>query len=181
MAKPFPGPVEADEPLVGGKEKSKKLRAGRGVVGMETIAGVQDCGSKCISTAVVENTDRVTLQEIVADRTAKGATVYTGEHRACQGMPFPRETVKHSVGEYVRDQAHVIGMESFWSLLKRGYHGAFHHVSEKHLGRYVREFAGRRNIRDLDTVSQMAVLAQDMIGKRLRYRDLIADSEPRCA
>ncbi len=59
-------------------------------------------------------------------------------------------------------------------MLKRGYHGTYHKMSEKHLGRYVREFSGRHNIRDLDTVDQMSTLAQGMVGKRLRYQDLVA-------
>ena len=62
-------------------------------------------------------------------------------------MPFDHETVNHSVSEYVRDQAHTNGIESFWSMLKRGYHGTFHHMSPEHLHRYVNEFAGRHNIR----------------------------------
>ena len=57
-------------------------------------------------------------------------------------------------------------------MLKRGYHGTFHHLSEKHLDRYVREFAGRHNVRDLDTVAQMSMLVRGMVGKRLRYVDL---------
>ena len=113
------------------------------------------------------------LQGFVVDHSAPGATVYTDEPGAYRGMPFPPKTVKHSVGGYVNDQASTNGIESFWALLKRGYHGTFHHVSEKHLGRYVREFAGRNNIRDLDTIEQMAMLARGMVGKRLRYRDLI--------
>ena len=56
----------------------------------------------------------------------------------------------------------------------RGYHGTFHHESEKHLGRYVSEFAGRNNIRDFDTIKQMSMLARGMVGKRLRYQDLVA-------
>ena len=88
-------------------------------------------------------------------------------------MPFEHETVKHSISEYVNGMAHTNGIESFWALLKRGYHGTYHHMSEKHLGRYVREFSGRHNIRDLDTVAQMAILARGMIGKKLRYADLV--------
>ena len=42
-------------------------------------------------------------------------------------------TVKHSVVEFVREQAHTNGIESFWVLLKRGYYGTFHKMSEKHL------------------------------------------------
>lgn len=89
-------------------------------------------------------------------------------------MPFDHESVTHSAGEYVNGMAHVNGMESFWSMLKRGYHGTYHHMSAKHLDRYVREFAGRHNVRDLDTIVQMSTLARGMVGKRLKYTDLTA-------
>ena len=59
-------------------------------------------------------------------------------------------------------------------MLKRGYHGTFHRLSAKHLNRYIQEFAGRHNIRDLDTLEQMAVLARGFVGRRLKYVDLIA-------
>ena len=84
------------------------------------------------------------------------------------------EAVRHSTGEYVRDMAHTSGIESFWSMLKRGYQGTYHQMSAKHLNRYVREFAGRHNVRDLDTIDQMVTLARGIVGKRLRYRDLVA-------
>ena len=66
------------------------------------------------------------------------------------------------------------GIESFWSLLKRGYHGTFHHLSAKQLQRYVNEFAGRQTIREADTVDQMSKIAKGLIGKRLPYQDLVA-------
>ena len=71
-------------------------------------------------------------------------------------------------------QAHTNGIESFWAMLKRGYHGTYHKMSVKHLHRYVNEFAGRHNVRCLDTLEQMAYLAAGMDTKRLRYEDLIA-------
>ena len=93
--------------------------------------------------------------------------------RRLQGLPFDHETVRHSVSEYVNGQAHTNGIESFWAMLKRGYHGTYHHMSEKHLGRYVGEFSGRHNRRDLDTIDQMQTIATGMIGKRLTYAELI--------
>ena len=74
---------------------------------------------------------------------------------------------------YVNDQAHTNGIESFWSLLKRGYHGTYHRMSTKHLDKYIREFSGRHNIRGLDTIDQMKVMAKGMDQKRLNYRELV--------
>ncbi len=100
--------------------------------------------------------------------------MFTDEASAYQGMPFDHEAVNHSAGEYVRGMAHTNGMESFWGMLKRAYQGAFHHFSEKHLDRYVGEFAGRHNDREADTIGMMGHMARRMEGKRLAYRDLIA-------
>ena len=65
-------------------------------------------------------------------------------------------------------------MESFWALLRRGYHGTYHWMSPKHLHRFVNEFAGRLNERFRDTADMMAVLARHMVGKRLTYAQLVA-------
>ena len=110
---------------------------------------------------------------IVEYSTAEGARIYTDDHRACAGLPN-HETVKHSVGEYVRGQAHTNGVESFWSLLKRGYYGTYHRMSRKHLPRFLNEFAGRQNDRQIDTMEQMQEMAKGMEGKRLKYQDLIS-------
>ena len=50
----------------------------------------------------------------------------------------------------------------------------FHHLSEKHLDRYVKEFAGRHNVREQDTIDQMGAAVVGMVGQRLMYRDLTA-------
>ena len=78
------------------------------------------------------------------------------------------------MGEYVREQAHTNGLESFWSMMKRGFNGVYHHMSPKHLNRYVDEFEGRHNSRPLDTEMQMEEVVRGSANKRLRYRELIA-------
>ena len=63
--------------------------------------------------------------------------------------------------------------------MKRGHQGTFHHMSEKHLGRYVDEFAGRHNLREMDTEQQLAALVGAGEGKRLKYDTLIGPPETR--
>ena len=48
-------------------------------------------------------------------------------------------------------------MESFWATLKRAHKGVYHKISAKHLDRYVRQFAGKHNAREADTIRQMQV------------------------
>ena len=99
----------------------------------------------------------------------KGITWFGIDHAA----------VKHGVGQYVDGQAHTNGIENFWSVLKRGYHGIYHQMSPKHLHRYAVEFAGRNNVRPMDTVDQMTSLAVGGVGKHLSYADLIGPVEER--
>ena len=66
-------------------------------------------------------------------------------------------------------------MESFWATLKRAHKGVYHKISPKHLQRYVDQFAAKHNIRDKDTIDQMQSVVARMVGKRLMYKELIAD------
>ena len=61
-------------------------------------------------------------------------------------------------------------------MLKHAHKGTFHKISPKHLQRYVNEFAGRNNIRHLDTIEQMGMVAGSMTGRFLSYEDLIKDN-----
>ena len=124
----------------------KKLRAGRGAVGKAIVVGAKDRATNEVRAQVIQDTDSATLQGFVARHAATGATVYTDDASAYKGMPFEHESVRHSVGEYVRDMASTQGIKSFWATLKRAHKGTFHKISQKHLQRYVNEFAGKHNI-----------------------------------
>ena len=142
----WPGPVEADETFVGGKAKNmhagrRERLTGRGGVDKMAVAGVKDRATNRVSASVVERLDGPTLKGFVGDRAAPHATVYTDEATAYNGLAN-RVSVTHSLGEYVRDQIHINGMESFWSMFKRGYIGVYPHMSPEHLGRLRRRVRG---------------------------------------
>ena len=179
----FDGPVEVDESYFGGKRENMSLSkrkelaeagAGRGAVGKTAVVGIKDRDTNEVRAEVVADT----LQGFVREHAEPGATVYTDEHRSYTGLgrDFAHEAVNHSVGEYVDGMAHTNGMESFWSMLKRAHKGTFHKISPKHLERYVDEFAGKHNIRDSGTLTQMRDTVARLVGRRLLYRDLVADN-----
>jgi len=175
----FAGPVEADETYIGGKAKNmhakvrrEKIRS-RGLTDKTPVVGVKDRATNQVAARVVDRTDAATLQGFVHDHTEDDAMVFTDDARGYVGLPH-HASVSHSAGQYVDGMAHVNGMESFWAMMKRGLNGTYHHVSIKHLDRYVNEFAGRHNTRGLDTDKQMAVTERRMVGKHLPYDTLTA-------
>ena len=151
----FTGPVEADETYIGGKRrnmpKSKRAElSGRGAVGKEAIVGVKDRATNRVATQHVSHTDSLTLSNVVVANAEFGAKLFTDDASAYD-MLYPyydHEAVNHSVGEYVRGMAHTNGIESFWSMMRRGYQGTYHKMSPKHLERYVNEFSSRHNVRE---------------------------------
>ncbi len=102
--------------------------------------------------------------------------VYTDEGAASKklGRMFKRhDSVNHSAGEYVRGNVHTNTIEGYFSIMKRGINGVYHHVSQQHLKRYLAEFDFRYNERErlgVNDAARMAKSVKGIIGKRLTYR-----------
>jgi len=83
------------------------------------------------------------------------------------------DRIRHGVGEYVRGDVHTNTVEGFFSLLKRGIVGSFHHVGKGHLFRYCGEFAFRYNTRaklGYSDGERAALIVTGAEGKRLTYK-----------
>lgn len=126
----------------------------------------------------VARTNAETLHETVRKNVAEGSTLHTDEHAGYDGLQpdYTRAKVNHSAKEYVRGEVTTNGIESVWAVMKRGLHGVYHHASEKHLGRYVDEFAFRLNEGNVErkTMDRLNSLMDASVGRRITYKDLIA-------
>lgn len=174
--------VEMDATYIGGKEgnkhESKKLKAGRGTVGKQAVMGMKQRGGNVVA-GTVDGEDKDTVQGAVDQWVKPGATVYTDDHKGYKVIaeyPYFHETVAHGAGEYVRGDIHTNSIESVWAVFKRSITGTWHHVSRKHLQRYVDEAAFRLNEGncEVDTIDRMEAVISRIGDKRIAYKDLVA-------
>jgi transposase-like protein len=106
------GEIEVDETFVGGKAKNMhksrkdKLIKGRGAIGKTAVVGLLERKGN-VRAKVIANTTRLTLHGEVRENVEAGATVYTDEWRAYQGLDeYTHQVINHSI-EYVRDNVHT--------------------------------------------------------------------------
>ncbi len=174
------GIVEVDETYVGGKQANRSLdMRHRGIMPRKVpvMALVQRNGR--VGTFPIKSANAQTLKSAMVENIQKSAKVITDRWWAYTGVGKQfkggHHTVNHSENQYVRlGNIHTNTVESYFSILKRGIMGTFHHISKEHLAQYCAEFAFRWNYKDAtDTERAFAALSSTQ-GKRLVYGNLQA-------
>ena len=172
------GIIEADGTYIGGKESNRhaanKKNLGRGTAGKTCVLGMKERDGE-VKAKVIPSTDKATVHEVIKDNVAPGSSVCTDEHASYKGIPYQHHIVNHKVKQFVDGMASTNGIESFWALLKRGYDGIYHHMSVKHLQKYVNEFCFRQNEGKvaIPTMDAIDSAISCMAGKRLTYSYLV--------
>ena len=189
MKDTHPGPmgglgetIEADETYIGGKIKNRSNKQRRNMIAQEGRGPFRD---KEPVVALVERGGRVrsfhvanvngnTLRSILVTNADRGSWLMTDEHKGYQAVGAEyvgHGVVTHSKGEYVRTGVfHTNTIEGYFSLLKRGIIGVYHHVSAAHLHRYCSEFDFRYNTRKVSDAERADTALAGIGGKRLTYR-----------
>jgi transposase-like protein len=169
------GTVEVDETFIGGKGETKTTHLRKTPV----VALIERDGN--MRTAVVSTVTQKNLGKVLNEMVSKDAIMHTDEHQAYPG-PLKawkaHHTVVHSKYEFSRPlpdgtKAGINTCESFFSLLKRGVHGSWHHVSREHLPKYAGEFGFRWNHRKITDGERTVKAVEATEGKRLTYRHAV--------
>jgi hypothetical protein len=171
--------VEADTTAIGGKEKNKH-------VGKRNPKNIGGHGKQIVHTLVerdgrarshhIANVTGEILRPLLFNNVDRKSALMTDTAGGYMyvGKKFARhEMVNHGKDEYVRGDAYSNTVEGYFSILKRGVTGIYHHVSEQHLHRYLAEFDFRYSNRialGVDDVSRTALALRGAKGKRLTYR-----------
>jgi len=179
------GTVEVDETYVGGRVRvgSQAVRPGErpqdrkaGIDNKAPVVALVERGGK-VRSMHVANVTGANLKQVLRENVEPSAHVMTDESPLYKFVPKQygrHSTVNHREREYSRQEADGVRVstntvEGFFSLLKRGVYGSFHHVSKQHLHRYLSEFDFRYNARDVDDGERRQLAIKGAAGKRLTY------------
>lgn len=174
------GKVECDETFVGGKNKNRhwdkkvKNSQGRCFIDKTPVLGMLQRKGKVIGR-VIKNTSKYELTPKILEYIDSAAILYTDEWQGYNEVAemYEHYSVDHSRGQYADGDICTNTIEGFWSLLKRGIIGIYHHLSREHLQFYVNEFCFRYNTRKISDFSRFNLLLRN-IKFQLTYQQIIA-------
>jgi hypothetical protein len=174
---PLGGPdkvVESDEAFVGGK---KKNRLSGKVAPMKKVVSLVERDGRARSFFVA-NINHNTIRGAIVTNVHRTSTLMTDDARVY--WPLGREfkahgTTLHSNREFAKaGGVHSNTAENFFSILKRGVVGTYHHWSEAHMHRYLAEFDMRYSTKASTDTERAASILKGMEGRRLTYRRINA-------
>lgn len=196
------GTVEIDETYVGGKPnyrkwarknrkkiKSGKLtfedykpKRGRGTEKVAVLTLVErredEEGTGIVHSMPVRKIDGRTLKGKIRYYVHPSARIITDEWPAYHGLGWSfrggHDVILHRKRQYVRDDVYTNTAESYFALLKRGIHGIFHHISPKHLQRYLEEVNFKWGLQEMKDGLRLEIVISSSLGRRLSYHDLIS-------
>jgi transposase-like protein len=166
--------VEVDETFIGGKAKN---RAHREPAPKKAVLSLVERGGRVTSFHVANVTAKM-VRPLIVTNASRASMLMSDESKVYTklGREFGNHgAVDHSANEYARlgGFIHINTAENFYSILKRGIYGIYHHVSEAHLHRYLAEFDFRYSNRcDLgfEDAARTEKALKGLEGKRLMYR-----------
>ena len=169
--------VEIDEVYLGGKEKNKhadKRNGGRGTTGKTTVVGAVQRGGRVVIEPVVGK-DQDTLHGFILSNIEPGTVINTDEFPSYENLPpfYTHHVINHKSKQYVNGNKTTNRIESIWALVRRVVIGTYHNIGPKYMWRYMKEISGRLNLRGHDTIEKMGIVFDKMVGKRLRWKDLV--------
>jgi transposase-like protein len=169
------GTVEVDETYVGGRTRirNQRLHGKNKRTPKETVVAMVERGGRAQAEHVSKGFGK-TIKDKIRRRVDASSTIMTDESFPYRGLDKHfaggHHRVQHSIYEYARGPVSTNTVEGFFSLLKRGIYGTFHHVSPQHLHRYVAEFEFRYNARALTDGARTQLAIRCGEGKRLASR-----------
>jgi transposase-like protein len=173
--KPFEGIIEIDEAWLGGKMENvhkKKKRDRHWTYNKTLVLGIlnRDGNMRC---EIVPDRNWASLGHHIFDSVAKGSRIITDELPTYNDLKYWYEhgSVNHAGRVYAEGDTSTNGVENFWSLLKRGITGIYHHASQKHINKYIQEYVFRFNHRKSTTKQRMETLILHS-QTRIKVKDL---------
>ncbi len=168
------GSVEVDETYVGGKVLGKgifKARANK----IPVVSLVERQGS--VRSFQVDQVNSSNIWPLLKQHIDGSSRLYTDDsplYLSAKKRFASHDVIKHNSGQYSRKEngrsIHTNTVEGFFSLLKRGIFGVYHHVGKRHLHRYLSEFDFRYNARDINDGERSVLAIKASEGKRLTYK-----------
>jgi transposase-like protein len=170
------GTVEVDETYVGGKQEYGPHGFRKNKSNKAPVVSLVERGGN-VRSFHKEMVTGKTLKEVVRENVSSNAHVMTDDHPGYGGLKktHKHSVIRHSWKVYARKEGDVListnTIEGYFSILKRGINGVYHHVGKHHLHRYLSEFDFRYSARYVNDGERSLLAIQKVNGKRLKYRD----------